>query len=251
MRTLYGLWRSTDSVQSTIDLAGSINYQPAIVRVRSARYRIPGICRNPAMNSMRCQPNAFRHWRREWPSRHRSMGLCFEGAWAHNVNRNCLDSRVQHRSREIRCAYLFASLKNGSPGQLHLGFANAQTPNGSDTNPRTNDRYMFGDWAGERTKVANSGVVLNVFYVNDLFGDGKGDLGNWSRLRGTLDVDFGKAELVRGLKFHMAAMWQAGGNLAAYLGTIANPSSNASSISRAWIPGGSNRPWPMIKSSCA
>ena len=34
--------------------------------------------------------------------------------------------------------------------------------------------------------------------------------------------------MVRGLKFHIAAMWQAGGNLGAYLGTIASPSSNAS-----------------------
>jgi len=87
---------------------------------------------------------------------------------------------------------------------------------------------MLGDWAGRRTQLANAGVVFNLFYVDDLQVDGSGDLGNWSRLRGTLDIDLGKAEVVRGLKFHAAAMWQAGGNLGAYLGTIASPSSNAS-----------------------
>jgi carbohydrate-selective porin OprB len=88
--------------------------------------------------------------------------------------------------------------------------------------------YMFGDWGGERTRLANVGVVLNVIYVNDLLADTRGALANWSRVRGTLDVDFGKTELVHGLKFHITAMWQAGGNLGLYLGTIANPSSNAS-----------------------
>ena len=88
--------------------------------------------------------------------------------------------------------------------------------------------YMFGDWGGERTRLANVGVVLNVIYVNDLLADTQGTLANWSRVRGTLDVDFGKAALVQGLTFHITAMWQAGGNLGLYLGTIANPSSNAS-----------------------
>lgn len=109
-----------------------------------------------------------------------------------------------------------------------LASANAQELIGSDTNVRTNSLYMFGDWSGQRIRLANSGAVFNVIYVDDLFVDGRGDLGNWSRLRGTLDFDFGKAELIRGLKFHIAAMWQAGGNVGAYLGTIASPSSNAS-----------------------
>jgi carbohydrate-selective porin OprB len=87
--------------------------------------------------------------------------------------------------------------------------------------------YLLGDWGGERTRLQNAGVVLNIFYVNDLLTDTRGDLANWSRVRGTLDIDFGKAELVRGLKFHIAAMWQAGGVLGTYIGAIANPSSNA------------------------
>jgi porin len=106
--------------------------------------------------------------------------------------------------------------------------ATAQEPATADANLATNNLYMLGDWAGERTRLASRGVVLDVFYVNDFFADAGGALGNWSRLRGTLDIDFGKANMVRGLKFHIAAMWQAGGNIASYLNTIANPSSNAS-----------------------
>jgi len=89
-------------------------------------------------------------------------------------------------------------------------------------------KYLFGDWGGERSRLENAGVVLNLIYVNDLLADTQGDLANWSRVRGTLDIDFGKAELARGLKFHVTAMWQAGGVLGTYVGAIANPSSNAS-----------------------
>jgi len=104
----------------------------------------------------------------------------------------------------------------------------AQESSSLVSNTWSDSPYMFGDWGGERTRLANVGVVLNVIYVHDLLADTQGALANWSRVRGTLDVDFGKAALVQGLKFHITAMWQAGGNLGLYLGTIANPSSNAS-----------------------
>lgn len=103
----------------------------------------------------------------------------------------------------------------------------AQELNGSAADSWTNSPYLLGDWGGERTKLDNEGVVLNLFYVEDFLMDTSRDRANWSRVRGTLDIDFGKAELVRGLKFHIAAMWQAGGVLGTYIGAIANPSSNA------------------------
>ncbi|HUB81622.1 MAG TPA: carbohydrate porin [Bryobacteraceae bacterium] len=84
---------------------------------------------------------------------------------------------------------------------------------------------MLGDWGGERTKLANEGIVFNVISVNDLLIDTNSDLANWSRVRGTMDIDFGKADLVQGLKFHITALWQAGGNMGTYIGSIANPSS--------------------------
>ncbi|MGJ5813844.1 carbohydrate porin [Paludibaculum fermentans] len=92
----------------------------------------------------------------------------------------------------------------------------------------TNSPYMLGDWSGGRTRLANKGVTFNLIYVDDVLSDTRRDVANWSRVRGTLDIDFEKAEVVRGLKFHITAMWQAGGNLGAHLGTIANPSSLAS-----------------------
>lgn len=84
---------------------------------------------------------------------------------------------------------------------------------------------MFGDWGGERSALARRGIVFTFVSVNDLLLDTRSDLANWSRVRGTLDIDFGKAELVRGLTFHMTALWQSGGNMGGYIGSIANPSS--------------------------
>lgn len=100
--------------------------------------------------------------------------------------------------------------------------ASPEPPLGSDSS------YMLGDWNGKRTALANRGITLNFIYIGDTLAHTRRDVANWSRVRGTLDIDFGKAELVRGLRFHITAMWQAGGNLGARLGTIANPSSLAS-----------------------
>src|SRR5690349_3704833 len=101
----------------------------------------------------------------------------------------------------------------------------AQTLNFLDTQSWLNSPYMLGDWGGERTSLENRGVTFNFVSVNDLLVNTQDQAANWSRIRGTVDVDFGKAELVPGLKFHMTALWQAGGNMGGYIGTIANPSS--------------------------
>jgi porin len=85
--------------------------------------------------------------------------------------------------------------------------------------------YLFGDWGGERTALERAGIVFNFVSVNDFLVDSRGDDASLSRVRGTLDVDFGKLELVRGLKFHITGLWQGGGNMGAYIGSIANPSS--------------------------
>jgi porin len=101
----------------------------------------------------------------------------------------------------------------------------AQSSDESATASWANSPYLLGDWGGERTKLANEGVVFNVISVNDFLVDTRSDVANWSRVRGTLDIDFGKAELVQGLKFHITALWQTGGNMGSYIGSIANPSS--------------------------
>lgn len=101
----------------------------------------------------------------------------------------------------------------------------AQAANDSEAASWANSPYMLGDWGGERTNLANRGVTFNFISVNDLLLDTHSALTNWSRVRGTVDIDFGKADLVPGLTFHMTALWQAGGNLGTYIGSIANPSS--------------------------
>jgi porin len=92
--------------------------------------------------------------------------------------------------------------------------------------PNFTDRpYMFGDWGGVRTKLANKGITFSFVSVNDFLADTKGDEANWSRVRGTMDIDFGQMELVPGLKFHITALWQGGGDMGGYIGSIANPTS--------------------------
>jgi hypothetical protein len=57
-----------------------------------------------------------------------------------------------------------------------------------DPRPR---QHLFGDWGGERTSLAS-----NFFYVADLQANPIGGLEQtqvrWGRIRGTMDVDFGK-----------------------------------------------------------
>ncbi len=104
-----------------------------------------------------------------------------------------------------------------------LGYAQATTD--QSVQSWLDGPYMLGDWGGERTKLANMGIKFSFISVNDFLADTKGDEANWSRVRGTMDIDFGQLELVQGLTFHITALWQAGGNMGTYIGSIANPSS--------------------------
>src|ERR1700691_2098133 len=103
--------------------------------------------------------------------------------------------------------------------------APAQTISESPSTSWINSPYMLGDWGGERTALERSGIVFKFISVNDYLEDTRSDAANWSRVRATLDIDFGRAELVQGLTFHITALWQGGGNLGGYIGSIANPSS--------------------------
>lgn len=88
--------------------------------------------------------------------------------------------------------------------------------------------YAFGDWGGERSKLAERGVTFDFHYSSDLLANVSGgtktyDTG-WGRLRGTMDIDFGKLTSWNGLTFHITGLWQFGANLGADLGALANPS---------------------------
>src|SRR5580698_4906861 len=103
--------------------------------------------------------------------------------------------------------------------------AHAQTTGDSPSASWADSPYMLWDWDGKRTALERSGIVFNFISVNDFLEDTRSDVANWSRIRGTLDIDFGKAELVQGLTFHITALWQGGGNMGTYIGSVANPSS--------------------------
>jgi len=95
-------------------------------------------------------------------------------------------------------------------------------------------QYMF-NWGKERSAWAEQGFSFNFHYITDALGDPHAPAGdverfsNWERLRGTVDVDFGKFSSLKGLSFHATGLWQNGVNVGADIGTIANPSAIVSS----------------------
>ena len=75
-------------------------------------------------------------------------------------------------------------------------------------------------------------MTIDLQYISDSLWNvrsvQKERLASWNRVRGTVDIDFSKLTHTPGLFFHITAPWQTGGNLGAYLGTIAEPSGMAS-----------------------
>ena len=90
-------------------------------------------------------------------------------------------------------------------------------------------KYLLGDWGGARTNLEEKGVAFDFHYISDMLyaKDGRYKDGGaaWNRVRGTMDIDFGKLAGLQGLTFHVTGLWQGGPNLGAYyLGSISNPS---------------------------
>ena len=92
--------------------------------------------------------------------------------------------------------------------------------------------HLLGEWGGRRSRLEELGVVFDLQYISDSLWDIKSDtparFAMWNRVRGTVDIDFGKLSHRDGLYFHATAVWQGGGNLGTYLGTIASPSGMSS-----------------------
>jgi len=88
-------------------------------------------------------------------------------------------------------------------------------------------KYLLGDWGGERTNLEEKGVKFDFFYVSDLLDNvsgGQEKASGWNRIRGTMDIDLGRLANYKGLTFHVTGLWQTGTNLGGYLGSISNPS---------------------------
>lgn len=110
----------------------------------------------------------------------------------------------------------------------------AQDPqdNYSQPNPNHERANFLGDWGGKRTELENRGVTFQFASTTDSLWILHGGLSNqgtaFTRIRGTVDVDFQKLSEVRGLSFHATALWQTGVNVGDKLGSYANPSGIAS-----------------------
>jgi carbohydrate-selective porin OprB len=91
---------------------------------------------------------------------------------------------------------------------------------------------MFGNWGGERSRLSEQGVNFDFQYISDSLWNVKSEqkerLASWNRFRGTVDIDFGRLIHQQGLYFHATALWQGGGILGAYLGTLTSPSGMSS-----------------------
>lgn len=92
--------------------------------------------------------------------------------------------------------------------------------------------HLFGEWDGERRRLLERGVRFDFQYVSDSLWNLESvqpeRFASWNRFRWTVDIDFGTLTGHYGLYFHATALWQAGGNLGAYLGTLTSPSGMSS-----------------------
>jgi porin len=92
--------------------------------------------------------------------------------------------------------------------------------------------HLLGDWGGERSRLLERGVNFDLQYISDSLWNIKSvqkeRLASWNRVRGTVDIDFGALVHQQGLYFHATALWQGGGILGNYLGTLTSPSGMSS-----------------------
>jgi carbohydrate-selective porin OprB len=87
---------------------------------------------------------------------------------------------------------------------------------------------LTGDWGGARTRVAEKyGITVNGFWDNQYFGSPntgntkvKPGVDNWSRIRGTLDIDMEKLAHIRGFSLHITATLNEGADIGSKMGSL-------------------------------
>ena len=141
---------------------------------------------------------------------------------------------TKHRAMSERHCYrvrvlaLLAVLSSG----FAFGQVTTQPPEPGGTANLASRKYLLGDWGGKRSALAEKGITFDFHYVTDMLANPTGGLKQtqaaWNRVRGTMDIDFGKFSSLHGLTFHITGLWQGNVNLGAQIGTIANPSGLAS-----------------------
>jgi len=92
--------------------------------------------------------------------------------------------------------------------------------------------HLLGNWSEERERLSDRGINFDLQYVSDSLWNIRSTkqerLAVWNRARGTVDLDFSKLTGTKGLALHITAVYQGGGNLGTYLGTLTGPSGLAS-----------------------
>ena len=93
-----------------------------------------------------------------------------------------------------------------------------------------NEQTLTGDWGGTRSRLAEKGISFTGFWQNDYFADpsvgdtqGKTGTGDWSRIRGTLDIDMGRLAHLNGLSLHITSTLNQGLDVAGdsrYMGSL-------------------------------
>lgn len=112
--------------------------------------------------------------------------------------------------------------------------AQGETLSGPDTHETGQGPHghLFGDWGGERSRLLEHGVRFDFQYSSDSLWNLKSEqperFASWNRFRWTVDIDLGALTGQHGLYFHATALWQGGGNLGTYLGTLTSPSGMSS-----------------------
>ena len=101
--------------------------------------------------------------------------------------------------------------------------------NYAEANPANDRPYLLGDPLGIRAALAKKGITFNIESDTDTMGVVHGGLSDqpaaFTRIRGTLDIDFDKLTAkTHELSFHATGLWQTGDNIGAKLGSYANPS---------------------------
>ncbi len=154
---------------------------------------------------------------------------------------------AQHKAQEqapfLLVLLLFGSCIFAAPAYSQI--VQEETLGGPDSHETGQGPHghLFGEWAGERSRLLERGVKFDFQYVSDslwnLKSDKKERLASWNRFRWTVDIDLGELVGQSGLFFHATALWQGGGNLGAYLGLLTSPSGlssmNTARLDSWWI----------------
>lgn len=95
-------------------------------------------------------------------------------------------------------------------------------------NPKEERAHLFGNWGGLRTRWEQRGITFRFSSTTDSLWILHGGISNqataFTRIRGTVDIDFAKLTGTQGLAFHATGLWQTGVNVGDKLGSYANPS---------------------------